>query len=343
MKKIWVYAEETQEEVNKVTLELLGKAGDLAKTYRDDVEIAAVLLTGKLGSKIKILEAYGANKIYAGEDERLEAYCHTTYAPVIAKIIEKEEPDIFLFGATQTGSELAPTVAAIVKTGVAAHCIDMRINDEGLLVADVPAFGGKIIGEILIPRSRPQMASVKPGIFQAEEADPGKAVVEMIDLQILEKADPRLIPLGTHVVASTEKPIDQAEIIVAGGYGLGSAENWEKIKELAELLGGAAGATRPCVDEGWAENEQIMIGTSGKSVKPKVYVGFGISGATHHICGMKDSGLIISVNRDENASIFGVSNYYSISDAGAILPVLIDLVKNVKHSGDINTEVEKCQ
>lgn len=331
MKKIWVYVEETLGEINKTTLELLGKAQELAKAYHDETEIGAVLLTGKIGTKGKVLESFGANKIYVGEDERLETYCHTTYAPVLAKLIEKENPDIFLFGATQIGSELAPTVAAIVKTGVAAHCVDMRINEDGLLVADVPAFGGKIIGEILIPKTRPQMASVKPGIFIIKERCEGQAVTERIDLEVLSKANQRLTPLGTHVMKSAEKPIEEADIVLAGGYGLGSMENWKRLKELAELLGGAAAATRPCVDEGWAENEQSMIGTSGKSIRPKVYVGFGISGATHHLCGMKDSGLILSINSDENAGIFGVSDFYSVSDVNEIIPVLINLVRAAKN------------
>lgn len=327
MRKIWVYAEEMQDEISKVTLELLGKAQELAKTYEANVEIGAVLLTADSNEKFRTLESCGANKIYVGEDSRLAKYCHTTYAPILAKLIEKEDPDIFLFGATQIGSELAPTVAAILKTGVAAHCIDLRINDEEMLVADVPAFGGKIIGEILIPKTRPQVASVKPGIFSAIECGAGHAAIDRIDLEALNEVDTRLIPMGTYLTSSAEKPIEEAEVVIAGGYGLGSSENWGKLRELATLLGGAAAATRPCLDEGWAENEQIMIGTSGRSVKPKVYLGFGISGATHHICGMKDSGLIISVNKDENANIFGVSDYYSVTDASNILPALIDLIK----------------
>ena len=205
MKKIWVYAEETLGEINKVTLELLGKAEDLARAYCDDVEIGAVLLTGTISKQIKLLESFGAGKVYLGEDERLQSYCHTTYAPVLAKLIEKEDPDILLFGATQVGSELAPTVAAIVKTGVAAHCVDMRINEEEILVADVPAFGGKIIGEILIPKTRPQMASVKPGIFSKKESHMGNAVIEKVDLEVLNKVNTHLIPMGTHIVNSAEK------------------------------------------------------------------------------------------------------------------------------------------
>lgn len=202
--------------------------------------------------------------------------------------------------------------------------------EAGLLIADVPAFGGKIIGEI--PKSRPQMASVKPGIFIMKERRKGKAVIEMIHLEVLSETDKRLTPLGTHVMKSAEKPIEEADLVIAGGYGLGSPENWDKLKELATLLGGSTAATRPCIDEGWAENEQIMIGTSGKSIKPKVYIGVGISGATHHLCGMKDSSLVISVNRDENASIFGASDFYSVSDVNEIIPALINSVRAAKNN-----------
>lgn len=330
MKKIWVYAEEIQGELSKVTLELLGEAKELAIAYNDEVEIGAVLLSGEVGSKAETLASFGATKVYIAEDDRLVAYCHTVYAPVLAELIKKADPDIFLFGATQTGAELAPTVAAILKTGVAAHCVDLRINEDGLLVADVPAFGGKIIGEILIPKTRPQIASVKPGIFIAKERSSGQADIEEIDLEILQKVRRKLTLRETYVTKPSTKPIEEAEIVVAGGYGLCSLENWEKLTELAELLGGSVGATRPCVDEGWADDEQIMIGTSGKSIRPKVYIGFGISGAAHHTCGMKDAGLIISVNKDENASIMKMSDYYCVSDVCEMIPILINKIKAAK-------------
>ncbi|GAB1475674.1 electron transfer flavoprotein subunit alpha [Bacillota bacterium] len=338
MKKIWVYAEETQGEINKVTLELLTKARELGRACSGDAEIAAVLLTEKIGNKAEILQAFGASTVYAGEDVRLASYCHTSYAPVLAELIKKEDPDIFLFGATQTGSELAPTVAAIVKTGVAAHCVDLRIGKDGLLVSDVPAFGGKIIGEILIPACRPQMASVKPGTFIGEKCEGIKSITKAIDLSSLENADKRLRPIGTYITKPASKPIDEAEIVLAGGYGLGTKENWSRLEELAELLGGAAGSTRPCLDEGWADSEETMIGTSGKSIRPKVYMGFGISGATHHLCGIKDSGLVISINKDPNANIFGASDYCAVCDVDKMLPVLIDLVKAAKVKGTAKGE-----
>lgn len=328
MKKIWVYAEDTADGLHKVGLELLTKARELAAEYEDageKTEVAAVLLTNSVQDKIETLTMYGAEKIYFAENEAFGIYCHTIFEPVISELVKKEAPDILLIGATATGSELAPSIALTLKTGVAAHCVDMRINEDGILAADVPAFGGKVIGEILIPNHRPQMASTKAGIFVAEKIS-GEAVSQtiLIDTSVLSKANNRLKPIKIETTKSTSKPLEEAEIVIAGGYGLGEPENWELVKELAEKLGGAAGATRPCIDEGWGEGEHIMIGTSGKSVRPKVYVGFGISGATHHLCGMKDSGVIISVNKDENAPIFEVSDYCVKNDAGKILKALLE-------------------
>jgi electron transfer flavoprotein alpha subunit len=331
VKKIWIYVEEYQGRINKVAFELIAKAKELGDAYLEPVEIGAVLLSNNAADSIEVLELYGVTDVYVGENCRLGEYCHTTYAPVLADLIKEEDPDVFLFGATQVGSELAPTVAARVRTGLAAHCVNLRIDEGGMMVADVPAFGGKIIGEILVPTKRPQMASVKPGVFTAKECGlPQASRIHKINLCALDRVDLRLVPQGTFVANTSVKPIEDADIVLAGGYGLGSQENWQKLVELAELLGGAVGSTRPCLDEGWADSEETMIGTSGKSIRPKVYLGFGISGATHHVCGMKDANLVITVNKDQKAGIFGVSDYYAVSDVNEILPVLIELIKSNK-------------
>lgn len=336
MKKIWVYVEEYEGTINKVAYELISKARELAEAYSEPVEIGAVLLSVEGTASIENLKNHGVTDIYMGKDARLREYCHTTYAPILSDLIKREEPDIFLVGATQVGSELAPTVAALLKTGVAAHCVDLRVNEKGMMVADVPAFGGKIIGEILIPNKKPQMASVKPGIFTIKDYGCLQETrIHNIDLRALEKVDLRLVPRGTFVKMHSTKPLEDAEIVLAGGYGLGSQENWKRLQELARLLGGAVGSTRPCLDEGWADNEETMIGTSGKSIRPKVYLGFGISGATHHVCGMKDAELVISVNKDPKAGIFAVSDYCAVADVDEILPILIDLIRSNE-----NTPVE---
>jgi electron transfer flavoprotein alpha subunit len=302
---------------------LLTKAKELAAAMPEETEIGAVLLGCNVKGSCETLANYGAEKIYLAEAEELGLYNPMLYAPVITKLVKQEDPEIFLFGATAIGSELGPTVAAQLKTGVAAHCVDLRINEKDQLVANVPSFGGKILGEILCPDTRPQMASVKPGIFvQGEEEQREPDIIE-VDVSGIKAGE---LPLKAVALSKKEiegVPLDKAEVVFCGGYGLGNKENWEKLEKLAAVLGGAAACTRPVVDEGWAPGEHVMVGTSGKSIRPKAYVGFGISGATHHICGMKDSGLVISVNRDEKAAVFEVSDAGAAADLNKVLDQLL--------------------
>ena len=245
------------------------------------------------------------------------------YAPIITKLVKREDPDIFLFGATAIGSELGPTVAAQLKTGVAAHCVDLRINENEQLVANVPSFGGKILGEILCPDTRPQMTSVKPGIFVQGEPEEREPNIIEEDVRGIKSEGLPLKAIALEKKETEGVPLEKAEVVFCGGYGLGCKENWEKLEKLASILGGATACTRPVVDEGWAPGEHVMVGTSGKSIRPKAYVGFGISGATHHICGMKDSGLIISINKDDKAAVFEVSDAGAAADLNKILDQLI--------------------
>lgn len=323
-KKIWVFAEQVNSDLNRVTLELLTKARELAADLSGEVEIGAVLLGDNVKDLCKTIGNYGADTIYIAEAEELKLYNPMIYASIIAELVENEEPDIFLFGATAIGSELGPTVAAKLETGVAAHCVDMHIDENGLLVSLVPSFGGKIMGEILCPDTKPQMASVKPGIFVQGEEQEHEANIVTIDTSKIEN---KTLPLRAIKIDKKEVegvPLEDAEIVFCGGYGLGSKENWEKLEKLAELLGGAVACTRPAVDEGWAPGEHLMVGTSGKSIRPKAYIGFGISGAAHHVCGMKDSGLIININNDKNAAIFDVSDIGVVEDLNKVLDHLID-------------------
>ncbi|HYF84076.1 MAG TPA: electron transfer flavoprotein subunit alpha/FixB family protein [Clostridia bacterium] len=322
-KKIWVFAEQVNCTLDRVTLELLTKAKELAAAISGETEIGAVLLGRNVKNLCGILANYGAETIYLAESEELGLYNHMLYAPLISELIKQEDPEIVLFGATAIGSELGPTVAAQLKTGVAAHCVDMRIDENEHLVAAVPSFGGKILGEILCPDTRPQMASVKPGIFVQGEAEQREPNIIMIDVSKI-KADN--IPLKAVKLDKKEiegVPLDSAEVVLCGGYGLGNKANWDKLEKLAALLSGAAACTRPVVDEGWAPGEHVMVGTSGKSIRPKAYIGFGISGATHHVCGMKDSGLVINVNRDEKTAMFEVSDIGIAADLNEILDQLL--------------------
>ncbi|MFZ5634002.1 MAG: electron transfer flavoprotein subunit alpha/FixB family protein [Bacillota bacterium] len=331
---IWVIVERCVDGYRKVALELLSRgrllAGRLLEVRGRRPGVRAVI-TGP-GDMPGTEEMYrcGADEVMAVCHPLLEEHRTDLHAAVLADLIRERRPGTVLFGATAWGSEVAPAVAAKVKTGLAAHCADLWINDQGLLVQAVPAFGGKVLGEILCPRHRPQMASVRPGVFRAEPVDPA-AVGALLTIKAELPPDRELVKvLEVRRQELAEKPLEEAEVVVAGGWGVGSRENWQLLEELAELLGGAVGCTRPALDEGWTRGEHTMIGTSGKTVRPKVYLGFGISGATHHVVGMKDSGLVISVNTNPAAEIFQFSDVKVVADARGIALALIEELKKSK-------------
>ncbi|MGD9560112.1 MAG: electron transfer flavoprotein subunit alpha/FixB family protein [Oscillospiraceae bacterium] len=322
-KQIWVFAEQVQGKLDPIVFELLTKARDLAPQLGEDTQIGAVLLGSGVDGLAQELADFGADVVYVADDEALAMYNPMLYTPVIADLCKKEGPEIFLFGATAIGAELGPTVAVPLATGVAAHCVDMRIGADGIMVADVPSFGGKILGEILCPYTKPQMASVKSGIFVCGTPEAKPLNVKQVDLSALPKSVP-LKPVKLEKRAVEGVPLDKADIVLCGGFGLTCQNSWDQMTTLAAKMNGAAGATRPAIDEGWAPGEHVMIGTSGKSIRPKVYIGFGISGATHHVCGMKDSGYVISVNRDENVPMFEVSDAFAVADPCAVIDALVE-------------------
>jgi len=195
----------------------------------------------------------------------------------------------------------------------------------------VPAFGGKVLGEILCPLHRPQMASVRPGVFRAVAGEPeGKGIKLAVRPDIARNEDSIQV-VEVRQKDAVGKPLEEAEVVLAGGWGVGSKENWLLLEELGNLLGAAVGCTRPALDEGWAQGEDTMIGISGKTVRPKVYLGFGISGATHHVVGMSDSGLVISINTNPAADIFQFSDIKVVADAGSIIKSLVDQLKLKSH------------
>jgi electron transfer flavoprotein alpha subunit len=322
---IWVVAEQTVAGISRVSFELLAKARELKEQGGIQEPVTAVLLGEKLDDyTVKLAEA-GAEVIILVDHPALRYFQNETYAAIVKALVEQRKPSIILMGATAAGSDLAPTLGAKLCTGVSAHCVDMRLNEQGNLVAVVPAFGGKVLGDILCTEFRPQIATVRPGIlgkvtcFMKKECP-----VEQFDIaDILAQYKGRVKAIGMMHEEMKGVPLEEAEIVVAGGFGIETKETWQLLEALASILGGAVGCTRPPIDEGWVKECQ-MIGTSGKSVRPKVYIGVGISGATHHICGMKDAGLVISINKDEKAPIFDVSDIRITADAAKILPLLIE-------------------
>jgi len=320
---IWVFAEQRMGELHEVSLELLGKARELADQAKE--KVTAVLLGHHVKSLAQSLIYSGADAVLLADDPRLENYRLLPYSLVIESLIKAYQPQILLLGATALGVELAPRIAAKVRTGLSAHCIDLRLDREGRLLQVVPGWGGGVIATIACPDHRPQMATVMPGTMRAQSPVERAGEVKEIAVQLHEKnLGPEVLEIKRE--KPKELPLEKAEVVVAGGWGIGSSENWRTIEELAGVLGGAVGATRPPVDEGWAEEGQ-MIGQSGKTIRPTLYIGIGISGVMHHVVGMDQSKHIITINSDPNAEIFETSDLIVVEDFKKIVPKLIEGIK----------------
>lgn len=322
--KIMIIAEYQDGKINRAAFELLGKARAL---FGQDARIAFSLAGGNAGECAEQLRDSGADAVYYMEDARLARY-HPEYSAAAAfELVKAFDPDVLLVGATAAGEELAPTLGSRLATGVAAHCVDLIMKD-GMLMQMVPAFGGKVIGEIFTPKHRPAIASIKPGIFQETQTAPRACELHRIAPDALDRAGGKITYLGSEKKEFEGIPIEGAQLVICGGNGIGSAENWAELEKLAALLGAAIGCTRPVIDNGWVNSERGMIGTSGKSIRPSVYLGFGISGATHHLCGFKDAGTIISVNNNKEADIFCASDFTAVADAPSLVRTLLDLLSD---------------
>ena len=323
-KKIMIYAELLHNEVQPVTYELLSQVRCIFP--QPDVTVALAVMGDQIDCAVGELSGSGADVIYSMCSPLLDIFHIDYFEAALFKAVEDFDPDILLTPATAQGEELAPTLGITLRTGVAAHCVDLQVID-GNFVQLTPAFGGKVISEIYTPHTRPQIASVKPGTFCAEELAPKAAEIRPLDMGFLCGLETGIRVLGLEETPLTGRQLEAADIVICGGYGVGNAENWQQLERLADKLGGATGYTRSVVDCGWVNDESRMIGTSGKTIKPKVYLGIGISGATHHVCGMKDAGVVISVNNDAEADVFAVSNYKVVADGMAIISALNELLE----------------
>jgi electron transfer flavoprotein alpha subunit len=320
---IWVFAEQRNGVLHDVSLELLGKARDLAEQAGGSV--GSVLLGRQVGPLAQTLIHHGADKVFMVDDVRMTYYRLIPYAATVTTLVRKYDPGALLMGATAMGVELAPRVAARLETGLSAHCVDLRLDEKGRLLQVVPGWGGGVIATIACPDHRPQMATVMPGAMRALKGS--KREGQVIECSV-DVPDTNLGPevIATRADASEGMPLEKADIVVAGGWGVGSKENWSIIEALAESLGGAVGATRPPVDEGWVKEGQ-MIGQSGKTVRPTLYIGIGISGVMHHVVGMDQSKLVISINNNSKAEIFDVSDLIVVADFKKIVPRLIEEIR----------------
>jgi electron transfer flavoprotein alpha subunit len=322
---IWVVAEQRHGALSPVTGELLGEARRLAETL--EVKVAAVLLGTGVAPLAPTLLAMGAHKVYLAEHPRLHDFLEETYAAALTELARKYQPEIILAGATYLGRAFIPRVAAALKTGLTADCTAFAVDEEKRqLLQTRPAFGGNIMATIITPRTYPQMATARPGVFKArppELSAPGEVIrVEPASLS----ATTRSRFLKTVAEIKERIPLAAAEVIVAGGRGLKEAKHFRLLEELADLLGGAVGATRGAVDAGWISYAH-QIGQTGKTVAPKLYIACGVSGAAQHLVGMQSSDFIVAINKDPAAPIFQVADVGLVGDLFEIIPALIQEIK----------------
>ena len=318
-KKVWIFAEQRDGAVASSFYEMLGKVKAL---YGDGATVSA-LCFGSGNLPTEALKNSGADRVYTAEHEKLGEYNPVYYTKTLTKLIREEKPDVVLIAASAIGSEMAPGVAARLHTGLAAHCTELELDERGELRMIAPAFGGKLMGEYFIPNTMPVMASVKAGVFDMAELPPKDAELIKADTAFLDGESAGLELVSRTVTEVKEQPIEKAERVVCVGLGISNAENLEKARRLAAALKASLGYTRPMVDMGYMENERAMIGSSGKMIKPKLYLGIGVSGSTQHVCGMKDSGLIVNINTNEKAECFAVSDYKIVGDSGVMLTELL--------------------
>jgi electron transfer flavoprotein alpha subunit len=329
---IWVFMEQRGGGLHEVGLELLGKARELAGA--SGAPVTAVLLGEKVAGLADRLIDHGADTVLVAEHPELEPYRLLPYTSVLARACREHAPAIVLLGATAMGVELAPRLAARLNTGLSAHCVDLRFDADGQLLAMVPGWGGGVVATIKCPAHRPQMATVMPGVMK--KAEPCRRAGQVIHLTVeddLDLSGPEV--LEVHREEPQAMPLASAEVVVAGGWGIGGPEGWQLLEELAGLLGGAVGATRPPVDAGWAREEQ-MIGQSGKTVRPRLYIGVGISGMSHHVVGMDESEFVVAINSDPQAPILAVADLALVGDYRELIPPLLAEIRRRRQGGGID-------
>ena len=322
---IMVFAEYRHGKVVPVSFELLGIGRQLADQQK--VPLSAVLLGSGLGDAAKDLVAYGADKVYQVDNPALEYFTDEVYSNILEDLALEQKPEVVLAGATAIGRSFIPSVATALATGLTADCTQLAIREgDGVLLQTRPAFGGNIMATIECPHTRPQMATVRPRVMKAAEYDPDRSG-EIIDYQPQpERLQSRVKVLHNVLEEPDQVNITEGETIVAGGRGLDNEKGFELIKQLADAMGGAVGASRAAVDSEWIAYPH-QVGQTGKTVNPKLYIACGISGAIQHVVGMQSSETIVAINRDPDAPIFDVATYGIVGDLFEVVPKLIEKIK----------------
>ena len=328
---VWVFLEGRAGGLRDVSTQLIGEGRRLA-------DLRGTPLTGILpGHGVDALAkhaiGYGLDRVIVVDDPMLEIYRSRPYAQVMAQLIRRQKPEIVLFGASKNGRDLGGRLHAILETGLAADCVKFDIDAEGNLDMIRPSFGGKSLAHILCKKHRPQMASVRRNVFVAPRHDPdrrGEIVVERVDLSP-QDLDAKLLEFHEFTKEGGLRP-EEAEIVVSGGYGIGDPKNFQLLQDLADRLGGAIAASRKAVDSGWVP-KTLQVGQTGMTVRPKLYIAVGISGAVQHLAGMQESDKIVVINIDPKAPLFEIADYGIVGDLFEVVPELIRQLDELKRGG----------
>ena len=335
-KGVYVFAQQVDNKIDSIAFELIGKGKDLAEVL--GTQVTAVLVGSNVKDLADELAEYGADQVIVVDDPELKDYRTEPYAHALAEVIKKFKPEIFLVGATAIGRDLGPRVSARIHTGLTADCTQLEIGDfpinpipgkeqlHNQLLMTRPAFGGNTIATIACPQFRPQMATVRPGVMQKKEKIAG-AKANVIEFNPGFTPDNKYVEI-LKVVKAVSDTVDimDAKILVSGGRGVGSAENFKLLDDLAAVIGGTVSCSRAVVDAGWKPKD-LQVGQTGKTVRPNVYFAIGISGAIQHLAGMEESDIIIAINKDETAPIFDVADYGIVGDLNKIVPALTEKLK----------------
>lgn len=344
-KGVFVFAQQVDNVISNIAYELIGKGKELAEDL--GVEVTAVLVGSDVKGLADQLAEYGADKVIVVDDPELKEYRTEPYTHAIASVIKEFKPEIFLIGATAIGRDLGPRVCARIHTGLTADCTKLDIGDfpmnpvpgretkHNQLLMTRPAFGGNTIATIACPDFRPQMATVRPGVMQKAPKEAGKKAVVTEFNPGFTKNNKYVDILEVVKAVSNTVDIMDAKILVSGGRGVGSPENFKILDDLAEAIGGTVSCSRAVVDAGWKPKD-LQVGQTGKTVRPNVYFAIGISGAIQHLAGMEESDIIVAINKDESAPIFDVADYGVVGDLNKIVPMLTEKIKEAKAAAKNN-------
>ncbi|EQI28941.1 electron transfer flavoprotein subunit alpha/FixB family protein [Clostridioides difficile] len=333
MGNVLVVIEQRENVIQTVSLELLGKATEIAKDY--DTKVSALLLGSKVEGLIDTLAHYGADEVIVVDDEALAVYTTEPYTKAAYEAIKAADPIVVLFGATSIGRDLAPRVSARIHTGLTADCTGLAVaEDTKLLLMTRPAFGGNIMATIVCKDFRPQMSTVRPGVMKKNEPDETKeAVINRFKVEFND-ADKLVQVVQVIKEAKKQVKIEDAKILVSAGRGMGGKENLDILYELAEIIGGEVSGSRATLDAGWLDKAR-QVGQTGKTVRPDLYIACGISGAIQHIAGMEDAEFIVAINKNPEAPIFKYADVGIVGDVHKVLPELISQLSVAKEKGEV--------